>query len=98
MKYCKNCGAQIDDHAYICPKCGVKADNPNANDSGSFGWCVLGFCIPLVGLILYLVWKDSQPENAKKAGMGALISVIAGVIIYVILAIAGVSAGVLSYL
>ena len=22
--YCKNCGAQIDDKAYICPNCGVK--------------------------------------------------------------------------
>lgn len=46
----------------------------NANDSGSFGWAVLGFCIPLVGLILYLVWKGEKPLTAKKAGMGALIS------------------------
>ena len=22
--YCKNCGAEIDDKAYICPRCGVK--------------------------------------------------------------------------
>jgi TM2 domain-containing membrane protein YozV len=24
MKYCVNCGAQIDDKAEICPKCGVR--------------------------------------------------------------------------
>jgi DNA-directed RNA polymerase subunit RPC12/RpoP len=24
MKYCQNCGAQIDEKAIICPKCGVQ--------------------------------------------------------------------------
>ncbi|MGM9567136.1 MAG: zinc-ribbon domain-containing protein [Clostridia bacterium] len=42
-------------------------------DSGSFGWAVLGFCIPLVGLVLYLVWKTNKPLSAKKAGIGALV-------------------------
>ena len=47
----------------------------HSNDSGSFGWAVLGFFIPLVGLILWLVWKDSKPKNAKMAGIGALVGV-----------------------
>lgn len=42
-------------------------------DSGSFGWGILGFCFPIVGLILYLVWKGNKPLTAKKAGIGALI-------------------------
>lgn len=42
------------------------------------GWGILGFFIPLVGLILYLTWRNDQPKNARKAGQGALISVIAG--------------------
>lgn len=46
------------------------------NDTGSSGWTVLGFFIPLAGLILYLIWKDTQPKNAQKAGKGALIGVI----------------------
>ena len=45
-------------------------------DNGSFGWAVLGFCLPLVGLILFLVWKSNKPISAKKAGIGALVSVI----------------------
>ena len=45
------------------------------NDSGSFGWAVLGFFIPLVGLILWLVWKDTKPKSAKMAGIGALVGV-----------------------
>ncbi|HOK82005.1 MAG TPA: hypothetical protein PLS05_06150 [Clostridia bacterium] len=31
-----------------------------------------------MGLILYLTWRNDQPKNARKAGQGALISVIAG--------------------
>ena len=33
-------------------------------------------CIPIVGLVLFLVWKDTKPRNAKAAGIGALVSVI----------------------
>ena len=42
-------------------------------DNGSFGWAVLGFCFPIVGLVLYLVWKSNKPISAKKAGIGALV-------------------------
>ena len=29
-------------------------------DSGSKGWGLLGCCFPLIGLILFLVWKDEK--------------------------------------
>jgi len=41
-------------------------------DSPSLGYAVLGFIIPLVGLILYIVWKDQFPLRARSAGKGAL--------------------------
>ena len=59
-------------------------------DSGSMGWAVLGFCIPLAGLIIWLVWNSSHPQNAKKAGTGALVSVILSIIMYVLIAVAGI--------
>lgn len=49
-------------------------------DSGSFGWAVLGFFIPLVGLILFIVWKQTKPKCAKMAGIGALVGVILAII------------------
>lgn len=58
-------------------------------DSGSFGWAVLGFFFPIVGLILYLVWKDTKPKSAKQAGMGALVSVIINVVLVIISTCAG---------
>lgn len=91
MAYCKNCGAQINDQAVICPHCGVaQGTNPAVVDNGGFGWGMLGFCIPVVGLILYLVWKDTKPRTAKSAGEGALISVIVGVVWYFLMIVAGV--------
>lgn len=89
MKYCSKCGKEIMDEAVVCPGCGCSQNN-NAvqqNDSSSFGWALLGFCIPLVGLILYLVWKDNTPLKAKSAGKGALVSVIVSVVFYLIYAV-----------
>lgn len=57
---------------------------PNPQDTGSFGWAVLGFFVPLVGLILYLVWKNEKPLTARRAGQGALISVIVSAVLMVI--------------
>ena len=53
-----------------------------AGDDGSFLWAVVGFLVPLIGLILYFVWKDTKPNNAKMAGMGALVGAIANTILY----------------
>lgn len=59
-------------------------DNNNVQDNGGFLWGLLGFCIPIVGLVLFLIWKDQKPKTAKAAGIGALVSVIVGVVFYVI--------------
>ena len=68
---------------------------PPVNDSGSIGWGVLGFCIPIVGLILFLVWKDQKPRTAKVAGVGALISVIVGVIWYALVILVGLGSAMM---
>lgn len=46
-------------------------------------WGLLGCCIPVVGLVLFLVWRDEKPKTAKVAGIGALVSVILTILIYV---------------
>ena len=86
--YCKNCGKEIDDDADVCIYCGRK-QNSNQNDNGGIGWGLLGFCIPIVGLVLYLVWKDEKPKTAKSAGLGALISVGIVIAFYVLLFVIG---------
>lgn len=94
--YCKNCGKEIDDLAVVCPNCGVATGNnqPASDDTGSIGWGLLGCCIPIVGLILFLVWRDTKPKNSKAAEIGALVSVCVSVLWYVLMIVVGVGAGV----
>lgn len=65
-------------------------NNMNAEDKGGFLWGLLGCCIPIVGLVLFLVWKDTKPKTAKAAGIGALISVIVIVVWYILIAVIGI--------
>lgn len=60
---------------YTQPQTQYATQPQQSGDTGSVGWGILGFFIPLVGLILWLVWKDTKPKNAKSAGIGALIGV-----------------------
>ena len=99
--FCKKCGKEIGDNETYCTYCGApQNDVPpqqappaySANapvDGSSFGWAFLGFLIPLVGLILFLVWKDTLPLRSKSCGKGALV----GVILYVIFIIISVAIG-----
>ena len=53
-------------------------------EGGTAGWAILSFFFPIVGLILFIVWKDSKPKSSRAAGKGALISVIAVILLYVL--------------
>ena len=94
MKYCVNCGEKVDVNAGFCNRCGTKingdvSNQQISNDNGGFGWSVLGFFIPVVGLILYLVWKNERPKTAKSVGKGALVYLIFYIAILVISFIIG---------
>lgn len=67
---------------------GVNQDTSRSlSDAPSGGYAVLCFFFPVVGLILYLVWKDQFPMRAKSCGKGALIGVIVYVASIIILSI-----------
>ena len=59
----------------------------NPQDAPSGGIAALGFFFPLIGLILYLVWKDETPLRAKSAGKGALAGFITGIVLSVLFTI-----------
>ena len=92
--YCRHCGQEIDDQAVICPHCGVatQATTP-VIDNGGIGWGILGCCIPIVGLILWLVWKDTKPKTAKALGIGALVSVGISILYYIFIMVFAVGIG-----
>lgn len=83
MAFCRNCGAQIHDEAVVCVNCGVAVEKPKTakeDDKKSGGFAFLCFLIPVLGLILYLVWKDDYPLKAKSCAKGAIIGVIFGIV------------------
>ena len=87
--FCPFCGRQIADNAYICVNCGNKVEHVSAarraGDTGSIGWWWLGFLVPLAGLLIWLFGRDSTPNNARRAGIGALVGFIVSIVSIVLL-------------
>ena len=84
--FCYNCGKEISNEAYVCPHCGVKVEkssikNADADSGSRAGWGVLSFLVPIVGLILFLVWKEERPQTSKICGICALISFVMSIIL-----------------
>ena len=89
--FCQKCGKEIMDEAVICPHCGCatggKVKATATDDAPNTGYAVLGFFIPIIGLIMYLSMKNEKPLAAKSAGKGALIGFAVGAIGYVFLGV-----------
>lgn len=58
-------------------------NNSGSNLGHPIIWGVVGYFVPIAGIVLYFVWKNSNPEQAKGAGIGALINIVLTVIICV---------------
>lgn len=60
-------------------------ENYNPDDTCGFGWWILSFLVPLVGLILFFVWKNERPNRARKCCLiPAIISFAVGVTLNII--------------
>lgn len=86
--YSSGCIIICDSMKYRQPKAKA-ANTANGNymyvqDAPSTGYAILCFCFPIVGLILYCVWRESLPKRAKSAGMGGLIGFCIGVALTVL--------------
>lgn len=85
--FCPKCGKENSDAAEFCSSCGEKLKGQSASGSQDSDVGPLGivlFCIPIVGAIMYFVWKDEKPEKAKKACWLALAGFGVAVIINII--------------
>lgn len=84
MKYCVYCGCQNRTNGAYCENCGHSMVYENTNnyqkpimeEKNTFWWGVLGFFIPVAGLIIFLIWLHERPKSAKSAGIGALIRTV----------------------
>ena len=89
--YCKNCGKEIDERAFVCPYCGVQTGNsaPAASDQTNVlaivGF-VLAFLIPIAGLICSVIGKREAPKYGGN-GTGLATAGIAISIVEMVLAV-----------
>ena len=84
MKLCAKCCQHISDDAEVCGYCGhstVEAPAPKDVapvdfDAPGMGFLVLGVFFPIVGIILYLLHRDTFPFKAQAIGKGAMLGFI----------------------
>lgn len=84
QEYCPNCGFKPTDKKHEVNPVNIKEEKSSSSSSlkeikdgtFSFLWGILGYFIPILGLVLFILWKDSKPKDSKAAGIGALIRMI----------------------
>ena len=93
---CTNCGTmlngqaapinnQVDNNSTPRPSVPLgQTSAPVSEGKGAFGYAVLGFIFPIVGFVLYFVWSNSRPGDARMAGMGGLVSFAIGVVLRIL--------------
>lgn len=81
--FCSKCGKEIMNEAVVCPNCGCAVNGAlnvskaaAGEDVPNGGLNLLGFFIPLVGLIMYCVMHGSTPRKANQIGLFSLIGFI----------------------
>lgn len=90
-KFCTNCGNKIEvtsttNGSIASRTISVNSQNITSNyqEGNTLGWGILGFFMPLIGFILFVVWQKDRPKASKSSGIGALICLIVVILIYVV--------------
>lgn len=88
-KFCSSCGSAIKKEAEICPKCGVRQSSAGvpkvvSEEGADFLPKAASCCVPIVGLVLFFVWKDSKPKASKDVCKWAIIGTVISVVLYII--------------
>lgn len=82
--YCRNCGREISDIAYVCPNCGVLVNGSptvgkKTNTLSIVGF-ILAFFVPIAGLVCSIIArKQIHANNEGGAGLalaGLIISIV----------------------
>ena len=89
---CPQCGTNNEPGATNCKNCGVQfAKNSTAKvDKPNVAINIISLCcIPILGIIMFFVWRDTQPQAAKSALVFGLIGFGLIIASYILLGILG---------
>ncbi len=85
MKQCYRCGFQMFDRETKCPNCGYGYESKRGSgfgDRASIFLVIVSFLIPIIGLVLGLVKRSTQPRAAKKYFLSAIIGWVVAAIMW----------------
>lgn len=66
--YCKFCGKYIG-KKYYCNNC-----FNYIYDDNHISWSIMGFIIPVLGIFLYMLWKNTKPKTSLRILKWSIIS------------------------
>lgn len=75
---CRKCGSEIREDAKFCPSCGENVEKKKGR--ANVFLVILSVIFPIVGFILFLAKRKSDPKNSKSCG----IACAAGMIVWMI--------------
>lgn len=82
--YCKKCGSLNDDKLNFCTNCGESLhENATKKPDGisNIWFGLLGFFVPILGLIFFVSYQDNNSKRAKASLKGAIIGFISPIVI-----------------
>jgi hypothetical protein len=99
--FCTSCGASLKStssstggNAFGTPPPPPPSGGGPNNDPGADTILkVVAFCFPIVGLVLYFVWKNEKPKSANDVCKFAAIGFGVGIVLYIIMMAFGMMAG-----
>lgn len=102
--YCSNCGTKMNEYAEICVNCGTSVTNHSQTkttttvDQPNIIINILSVCcFPILGIIMYFVWKEKQPKAAKSALTFGLIGFAITILFWILSFLLGMADAFLYY-
>ena len=81
MRYCDNCGQKLADDSKFCPNCGKRFNSSNQENNTTVIICaIVGLLFPLIGAILYYVFKNSDVPICTTDLTGSSITVLSNML------------------
>ena len=93
--FCTKCGKEIENDYAVCPYCGANQKDVENNTNNQVEYnkktqtqvvCggIASFIFPIVGLILFLIWRTNRPNDAKVVGIAGLCGFVINVLYQII--------------
>jgi len=87
--YCGDCGKKLNSNSKFCPYCGSRVASENVTvvtneDSVNVLLVIASFLVPILGVVLFVIYKDKKTKTSKAYGIAALVGFISKMFFYVL--------------